>query len=106
MLECWKGKPKERPKFSVLRKRFDSLLSAQQKNLYIDLQTDESKEIYTDIGEENSFHNSENPSPVATRLKKMCLSPAMKLSKSLSPSPSIFSRKSVDDECLKVTKKI
>lgn len=46
MMDCWAANPKSRPKFSTLRKLFDQMLTAQNADSYIDLQTDESNLIY------------------------------------------------------------
>ena len=77
MLECWSDSPKKRPKFSTLRKKFDSILSAQHGNSYIDLQTDESSFIYT------------APQDDSTR----------------SPSPPFNCEKNRDTTCLQVMSK-
>ena len=46
MLECWQEDPGKRPSFSRLRGRFDSMLLAEKKDTYIDLQIDASKPYY------------------------------------------------------------
>lgn len=46
MLECWQEEPGKRPTFSKLRTRFDSMLLAEKKETYIDLQIDASKPYY------------------------------------------------------------
>ena len=46
MLECWQEEPGKRPTFSKLRARFDSMLLAEKKDTYIDLQIDASKPYY------------------------------------------------------------
>ena len=46
MLECWQEDAGKRPTFSQLRGRFDSMLLAEKKDTYIDLQMDASKPYY------------------------------------------------------------
>ena len=46
MLECWEEDPTKRPTFSQLRARFDTMLLAEKKDTYIDLQIDASKPYY------------------------------------------------------------
>ena len=46
MLECWQEEPGKRPTFPNLRARFDSMLLAEKKETYIDLQIDASKPYY------------------------------------------------------------
>lgn len=54
MLECWQEESGKRPTFSNLRARFDSMLLAEKKETYIDLQIDASKPYYNpDLSTEN-----------------------------------------------------
>ena len=46
MLQCWLEEPSKRPTFAQLRARFDSMLLAEKKDTYIDLQIDASKPYY------------------------------------------------------------
>lgn len=46
MLECWQEDPGKRPTFFQLRARFDSMLLAEKKDTYIDLQIDVNKPYY------------------------------------------------------------
>ena len=46
MLQCWLEDPSKRPTFAQLRARFDSMLLAEKKDTYIDLQIDASKPYY------------------------------------------------------------
>jgi proto-oncogene tyrosine-protein kinase Ret len=46
MLECWQEDPGKRPTFTGLRARFDSMLLAEKKDTYIDLQIDATKPYY------------------------------------------------------------
>ena len=104
MLECWSDKPKHRPKFSTLRKQFDSIISAQHANMYIDLQTDESNLIYN-----SQLSKAElSDGSITLRSKKLSMiSPVKnKPARSLSPSCSLFSNKSNDNESLNRVKKL
>ena len=47
MVECWHETPVKRLSFTQLRAKFDSLLAAQQGNVYIDLKTNEFKDYYS-----------------------------------------------------------
>ena len=96
MLECWSGNPKMRPKFLSLRKQFDSILSAQHTNVYIDLQTNESNLIYA------CKDDAESSADSAFTSKRASFSLEAKATNgnSLSPSSSsIYSRKS---DCYRV----
>ena len=46
MLMCWNGEPQSRPKFTELRAKFDAMLLAEKKDVYIDLRIDCDKPYY------------------------------------------------------------
>ena len=46
MLNCWIDNPTKRPTFSDLRSKFDGLLASVHSNPYIDLKTNDQKDIY------------------------------------------------------------
>lgn len=93
MLNCWIDAPAKRPKFSDLRAKFDSLLASVHSNPYIDLKTDEQKDIY-------NFELEDDNVPLATPRKHS--SPFKFLKKSPSPARSIASGRSLDPEQLMV----
>ena len=49
MLVCWNEQPKERPTFKELRAKFDAMLLAEKKDMYIALCIDESKSYYQSL---------------------------------------------------------
>ena len=49
MLVCWNEQPKERPTFKELRAKFDAMLLAEKKDMYIALCIDESKSYYQNL---------------------------------------------------------
>ena len=63
MQQCWVESPKQRPTFSKLRAKFDSLISTQKDHMpYIDLEIDSLKPHYLTIPtdhEEDKGHSGE-----------------------------------------------
>ena len=50
MFQCWNKTPKERPSFSILRAKFDFLITTQQDHMpYIDLNMDAFNPYYLNI---------------------------------------------------------
>ena len=63
MLECWNEEPKVRPSFSVLRERFDAMISDNEGYIIFD-EINEESVYYTmpsfhSQGEENTLETSE-----------------------------------------------
>lgn len=49
MLICWNEQPKQRPTFKELRAKFDAMLLAEKKDMYIALCIDENKSYYRSL---------------------------------------------------------
>ena len=65
MTLCWREVPKERPSFSILRAKFDSLISTQQDYMpYIDLEIDAVKPYYLNIPTDADKSSSSEPNEV------------------------------------------
>ena len=108
MLMCWNGEPQNRPKFTELRAKFDAMLLADKKDVYIDLRIDSDKPYYLldtmatlatkglQISPTPSRHSFMLPTAGDSELNKEC-SPNRLLTPKLSPC-----RKSQDSSCLSV----
>ena len=70
MLECWQEEPGKRPTFSKLRARFDSMLLAEKKETYIDLQIDASKPYYNPEASECELKQNDGFLHVAAKSSK------------------------------------
>lgn len=63
MLECWQEDAGKRPTFSQLKAQFESMLLAENKETYIDLQIDTSKPYYQPEGGPDSNTKPGNNNP-------------------------------------------
>ena len=92
MLECWQEDPGKRPSFSKLRGRFDSMLLAEKKDTYIDLQIDASKPYYNpDLDSDSEvLENPLNVGKVSPNPPRMVSATSPFHLRGISPSHSDF----------------
>jgi serine/threonine protein kinase len=92
MLECWQEDPGKRPTFTGLRARFDSMLLAEKKDTYIDLQIDASKPYYNpDLASDaEMLDNLLNAGKLAPNPGKMVSATSPFHLRGISPSHSDF----------------
>jgi serine/threonine protein kinase len=76
MLECWHENPLKRPPFTLLRDKFDTLLSTCHGNAYIDLHTDEQNVIYSIEEEEEQVEETAVESQCSPAISKRSHSPS------------------------------
>ena len=92
ILECWQEDPGKRPTFSGLRARFDSMLLAEKKDTYIDLQIDVSKPYYNPelASDAEILDNLLNVGKLTTNPGKMVSATSPFHLRGISPSHSDF----------------